>query len=55
MQFKYSTGQRVRFTYKGKEFTGVIRGQKEGKEPMYMIWVGDQWGWVRESLIAKVH
>ena len=49
MQFKYSPGQTVKFTYRGKEFEGVIHGCKEGKEPMYMIWVGDKYGWVRES------
>ncbi len=41
MQPKYDTDIQVTFTSKGKEFTGIIRGIKEGpKEPLYMIWVG---------------
>jgi len=51
MQFKFSPGQTVKFTYRGNEFTGTIQGIKEGKEPMYMVWVGNKWGWVREGLI----
>jgi len=27
---------------------------KEGKEPLYMMWVGDQYGWVRESSILGI-
>ncbi len=41
---KYSVNQTVRFSYKGKEYTGTIQGIKEG--PLYLIWVGDKWGWV---------
>ena len=51
MLFKYSPGQTVKFTYRGKTFTGTIQGIKESKEPLYMIWVGDNYGWVREGLI----
>jgi len=37
---KYDTDTQVTFTSKGKEFTGVIRGIKEGpKEPLYMMWL----------------
>jgi hypothetical protein len=54
MQFKYSPGERVKFTYRGKTFTGTIQGIKEGKEPLYMIWVGDKYGWVREGLILEM-
>ncbi len=32
-------------------FTGTIQGIKEGKEPLYWIWVQDKYGWVREGLI----
>jgi len=52
MQFKYSPGQRVKFTFKGGEFTGTIHGYKEGKEPLYMIW--DKYGWVREGLVLEM-
>ena len=54
MQFKYSQGQSVKFTYKGCEFTGIIQGIKEGTEPLYWIWVKDKYGWVRESLIKEM-
>jgi len=49
MQFKYSPGQTVKYTFKGRVITGTIQGVKEGKEPLYWIWVKDKWGWVREG------
>jgi hypothetical protein len=52
MHFKYSPGQTVKFSYRGKEFTGTIQGVKEGSEPLYMIWVDNKYGWVRESAIV---
>jgi hypothetical protein len=53
MQPKYTVDQRVKFTYKGKEYEGKIQGIKEG--PLYLIWVGDKYGWVREGLIIGVN
>jgi len=54
MQPKYDTDIQVTFTSKGMEFTRIIQGIKEGpKEPLYMIWVKDKWGWVKEGLIKE--
>lgn len=55
---KYSPDQRVKFTYKGKELTGVIQGIKQGtgkangdKVPLYFVWADDRGRWIRESWI----
>jgi len=46
---------------RGREFTGTIQGVKEGSinnttrpEPLYCIWFGDKYGWVREGLILEL-
>jgi hypothetical protein len=61
MQPKYSVEQTVRFTYKGKEYTGKIQGIKQGTsktngnlEPQYYVWVKDRGVWVTEGWILKV-
>jgi hypothetical protein len=48
---KFSPGQSVKFTCKGKALTGVVQGVKDGDEPKYLVWVGQQYGWVKERLI----
>jgi hypothetical protein len=46
VKYKYSPGQKVKFTYKDKILKGVIGGVRDADEPKYMIWVGDKYGWV---------
>jgi len=43
----------VKKQIKGRDLEGIIQGCKEGSEPLYMVWIGDKYGWVRESLIIK--
>jgi len=53
MHFKYSPGDKVKFTFKHRKLEGTIQGCKEGNEPLYMVWVSDKYGWIRESIILK--
>jgi len=53
MVHKYGHDSKVTFVYKGRKLTGIIQGCKEGPEPMYMVWIQNKYGWIRESMIIK--